>query len=153
MANKRSDYATGKLPTRVAQGSEVIPLYYEVQLDAAPALNDTIEMGPLPAGHVPIDYWHDIDDLDTGTAMVLALGLLNSGKTDLSTAADDGGAVWASALNDAQAGGYKRNSGRVLAKVASTPDTDRAIAFKVTTAAGTFQAGKIRLCVLARAVP
>lgn len=154
MANIQSNYATGKLPARIASGAEVIPLYYVIALATAPAANDTLELGPLPAGHVPIDYTLDCDDLDSnGTPLIaLSLGLLNAGKTDLSTAAADGGAVWASGINDARAGGFSRNAGRILNAV--TPvQTDRNIAIKVTAAAATFQAGSLRLCVLARATP
>jgi hypothetical protein len=154
MANIKSDYAAGKLPSKIAQGGEVVALYYEINLAAAPVLNDTIELGPLPGGHVPVDYTLDCDDLDTnGTPTIaLSLGLLNSGKTDLSTAAADGGAVWASGITSAQAGGFTRNAGRILNAVQAA-ETDRAIALKVTTAAATFAAGKARLTVLARAVP
>lgn len=154
MANIKSDYAAGKLPSKVAQGAELIPLYYEINLTAAPSLNDTLELGPLPGGHLPVDYLLDCDDIDTGgsPSIALSLGLLNSGKTDLSTAAADGGAVWASGITSAQAGGFTRNAGRILNAVQAV-ETDRAIALKVTTAAATFAAGKLRLCVLARAVP
>lgn len=157
MANARSDYALGKKPSKVAQGAEVIALYYEFDVPATgdgTALNDTIEMGPLPGGHVPIDYTLDLDDLDSNgaPAISMSLGLLNAGKTDLSTAAADGGAVWASGINDARAGGFSRNTGRVLNAVQPT-ELDRAIALKITAAAATKQAGKARLTVLARAVP
>lgn len=154
MANIKSDYAAGKLPSKVAQGGEVVALYYEINLTAAPSLNDTLELGPLPGGHVPVDYTLDCDDIDSnGTPLIaLSLGLLNSGKTDLSTASADGGAVWASGINDARTGGFSRNTGRVLNAVQAA-ELDRGIAVKVTAAAATFAAGKIRITVLARAVP
>lgn len=154
MANIQSQYALGRLPTRIAAGAEVVPLWYEIALSAAPLLNDTIEMGPLPAGHTPIDWVLDVADLDSnGTPTIaMSLGLLNSGKTDLSTAAADGGAVWTSGITSGQAGGFTRNASRVLFAV-QPAETDRSIALKVTTAAATFQAGTIKLCVLCRANP
>lgn len=157
MANARSDYALGKKPSKVAQGSEIVALFYEFDVPATgdgTALNDTIEMGPLPGGHVPVDFLLAADDLDSNgaPAITLALGILNAAKTDLSTAAVDGGALWLAANTLAQSGGVARPTTKAIFDVQPT-ELDRNIAVKVTAAAATKQAGKLRLCVLARAVP
>lgn len=154
MPNIQSNYATGRLPTRICAGAEVAPLFYEITLAAPPLLNDTIEMGPLPAGHVPVDVIYSGDDLDTAGSPLISLsfGVLNSGKTDLSTAAADGGAVWDSALTFSRTGGIARAATKVPHDVAPA-ETDRPLAFKVTAAAGTFAPGKLRVIVMTRATP
>lgn len=157
MPNIRSNYATGKLPTKIAAGAELVPLNYEIDVPASgdgTNLNDTLEMGVLPAGHVPVDAIYSSDDLDTNGAPALALsfGVLNAAKTDLSTAAADGGAVWASGLTIGQTGALARQSAKAIVDVLPS-ESDRSLAYKVTTAGATKAAGKLRVTVLARAVP
>lgn len=156
MANIQSLYAQGRLPTPVSQGSDVVALVYECAIPATgagTAQNDTIEMGFLPAGHIPLDFELSSTDLDTGgPTHACSFGLLNADKTDLSTAAADGGAVWASALTIGQAGTMVRNTGVVINSVAPSA-APRSLAFKVTTASTTKAAGTMRCKVYVKAVP
>jgi hypothetical protein len=117
----------------------------DVAIAANPTANDTTELCVLPAGCVPVDYKVWFPDLDTnGTPTVaLSLGFLNAGKTDLSTAASEGGAVLVSGKTTAQAGGLLQTESEALFKV--TPvNYDRYFAVKWTTAAATFAAGTVR---------
>lgn len=157
MARIQSLYAKGTLPTRISQGADVVPLHFEIDVPASgdgTAQNDILEMGILPAGHVPVDVLYSATDLDTNgaPAIVLSFGVLNAAKTDLSTDAEDGGAAWATGLTIGQAGTLARQSDVAIHKVVAE-EADRALGFKVTTAAATKAAGKLRVCVLARAVP
>lgn len=156
MPRIQSLYASGKLPAPISQGADVVALHYECAVPASgdgTVVNDLIEMGPLPAGHVPLDFILSATDLDTGAAAhAVSFGLLNAGKTDLSTDAADGGAVWASAVVVGQAGTMVRNTGVV--PFAVLPSTaNRSLAFKVTTASATKAAGTIRCTVFVKAAP
>lgn len=116
---------------------------------AAPSANDTQELCVLPAGCVPVDFQLFVPDLDTGTTVTFSLGFLNSGKTDLSTAASEGGAVLASAQTTAQTGGQLRNTAEALFKV--TPVAyDRYFAIKYTGTFAGWQTGTIRAALLYR---
>lgn len=113
---------------------------------AAPTANDTQELAVLPAGCVPVDYLIAVPDLDTGSTVTFSLGFLNTGKTDLSTAAAEGGAVLASAKTTAQAGGVLTPESEVLLKV--TPvDYDRYLAVKYTGTFAGWQSGTWRVAL------
>jgi len=110
---------------------------------AAPTANDTQELCVLPAGTVPVDFQLFVPDLDTGATVTFSLGFLNTGKTDLSTAAAEGAAVLASAQTTAQGGGQLRNVAEALFKV--TPVAyDRYFAVKYTGTFAGWQAGTFR---------
>lgn len=117
----------------------------DVAVSAAPAVNDTTELCVLPAGYVPVDYFVAMPDLDSGgtPAITFSLGFLNSTKTDLSTAATEGGAVLASGKTEARTGGVVRAENSVLLAVQPV-NYDRYFAVKWTAAAATFQAGTVR---------
>lgn len=111
---------------------------------AAPTANDTQELAVLPAGCVPVDYLISVPDLDTGSTVTFSLGFLNSTKTDLSTAAAEGGAVLASAKTTAQAGGILVPEAAAL--LAVTPvDYDRYLAVKYTGTFAGWQSGTWRV--------
>ena len=156
MALLKSLYAQGKLPTPISTGADLVTLPFECDVPATgdgTALNDIIEMGNLPAGHVPVDVIYSATDLDTGSpAHAVSFGVLNSAKDDISTAAADGGAAWATGLTIGQAGTLARQSVAAIHSV--TPATaPRALGFKVTTISATKAAGKIRAFVVCRAAP
>lgn len=60
------------------------------------AANDTVNMGPLPAGMVPTGFALAFVRSGTDATLVAQVGLLNSGLTDLDTGAAAGGASWGS---------------------------------------------------------
>jgi hypothetical protein len=157
MPRIQSLYAQGRLPTPISQGSDVVALPFECDIPATgdgTAINDIIEMGNLPAGHVPVDVIFSATDLDTNgaPAHAVSFGVLNAGKTDISTDAADGGAAWQTGIVVGQAGTMSRLTAAAAYTV--TPvDAQRALGFKVTTAALTKAAGKLRALVLCRATP
>lgn len=156
MPRIQSLYATGKLPTPISTGADLVVLPFECDVPATgdgTALNDIIEMGNLPAGHVPVDVIYSADDLDSGTGTVRhSFGVLNSTKDDISTAAADGGAAWATAIDAGVAGTIFRTTAAAIHKVVAST-VPRAIGFKVTTASNVKAAGKIRALVVCRATP
>lgn len=156
MARIQSLYAQGKLPTPISTGADVIALHYECAVPVSgdgTAVNDLIEMGVLPAGHIPVDVIYSATDLDTGgPTHAMSFGVLNAAKDDLSTAAADGGAVWGSSLAVGQGGTLARNSSTVIYSVAPSA-ANRSLAFKVTTASTTKAAGTVRVTVFVKAAP
>lgn len=95
--------------------------------EAQLALNALLGLVILPAGCVPVDFTLIEDDLDTGTALVQAVGVLNSTQDDLvantnfltgSTIGRTGGYARATAIPDA---------------LKAPSASDRVIAVKTTT--------------------
>src|SRR6185369_9119606 len=112
-------------------------------------LADVLEMMYLPEDHVPVDWTLDVDDIDTNgaPAVTMDVGILNAGKTAVSTAAADGGAKWATALTTGQAGGVARMSNSAPTRVTPSSNTRRTIGIVFAAAAATFAAGKVGLTV------
>lgn len=156
MPRIQSLYASGRLPSPVSQGADVVALHYECAVPAAgdgTVVGDIIEMGLLPAGHIPLDFILSATDIDTGAAAhAVSFGVLLADKSDLSTAAADGGAVWASAVTVGQAGTMVRNTG-VVPYAVQPSAANRSLGFKVTTASATKAAGTIRCTVFVKAAP
>ena len=148
------DYIGGRKPMLYPAGSENVTVRFPLALATADlALNVVGQIGVLPAGCVPVAIYLDSDKLDSNgsPAVAMSIGVLNSGATDLSTATDDGGAVWASGVTVSQAGGMANPLSAALARVNAT-QSDRKIGIKVTTAAATAVAGNIGLTMVYRAV-
>jgi hypothetical protein len=156
MPRIQSEYAKGKLPTPISTGADVICLDYQCAVPASgdgTVVGDLIEMGVLPAGHIPLDVIYSATDLDTGAAAhAMSFGILLADKTDLSTAAADGGAAWLTGIIVGQAGTLARQTGIVTDSVAASA-APRSLAYKVTTASATKAAGTVRVKVLCRAAP
>ena len=122
----------------------------EGKYDAADslALDDVIKMHRIPAGCIPIDCRLEMDDLDTGAAMVVSLALMELGGTDIIA---DSELIKASTLG--QAGGVARmdqldtDRRAVLEKAV---EKQRFVVLKITTAAGTPAAGRVKSSVLYR---
>jgi hypothetical protein len=151
-ANK-NDYITGRKPAPTPAGGEILAVRFAIDLLTTDlVLNDIGEVGLLPAGCVPVDVLVDADDLDSGAAaMVLQVGILNAGETDLSTAAADGGAHWGAttAANTAFTQRMAFN-GKALVNVVPA-QVDRKIGLKVATAPTAAVAGQVGVTVLYRA--
>ena len=123
----------------------------EGKYDAADslALDDVIKMHRIPAGCIPIDCRLEMDDLDSGTAMVGSLALMEEGGADIlanselikdSTLGQAGGVARMDQLDTARRA--------VLEKAVEKP---RFVVFKVTTAPGTgLTSGRIKSSVLYR---
>ena len=150
MANHQSDYAKRMRMMPIAGGAEIVSVRMVVALPASHALNDIIEFGELPEDHVPVDFVLDSVAL-AASAMVLAVGLLNAGKTDLSAGADDGGASWLTGSTIGVAGGVARPTVRAMWATNPLPATKRMLGAKITTGAVTPNAGDIALTIKYRA--
>lgn len=151
MANFQSDYATGTRPVPVAQGSEVLAVRCSVAVTTALASADLLEFCPLPPDHIPVDCVLDPDDIDSGSSITISVGLLNSGKTDISTATADGGAVWISADTGARTGVPARPTTKAIWRVTPNATTARMFGAKITAAAATAVAGTVSGVLLYRA--
>jgi len=138
MSLKQTDYAKGIKQMPNASGAEVLAVRCEFPLVAALVVNDIIELGPLPAGHVPVDFIADSDDIDTnGTpTIILQAGILNAGKTDIDTAAS-GGAGWIGNSTIGQAGGIARATDKAITRMVSDRAADRPFGIKVSTGPAT----------------
>jgi len=104
-----------------------------------------IELAPLPAGCVPVGVTLDSDDLDSGTAALLDVGIMSGAFGD-NDAARTCGAEFISQSNVAQAGGVVRPT-LVSAYRQAAANTDRSIGVKIQTQPGTPVAGTIGLTV------
>lgn len=148
-----NDQLAGRVPAVSAAGCEVVAERQEINLVSADLdLNDCGGVVLLPARHVPVAAFIDSEDLDTNASPTIAmqLGILNAGETDLSTAAADGGAVWASGITVSQAGGMVQVVGRPMTQVLPS-DVDRRVGVKLTAASATKAAGRVGITLLYRA--
>jgi hypothetical protein len=113
------------------------------------AIGDIIKLTKIPPTCIPIDCRLELDDLDSGTpALVVSLGLMELGASDLLANSE---LIKTSTLG--QAGGVARMDKLDAARRAvleASVDRERFLALKVTTAAGTAQAGRVRASALFR---
>lgn len=167
MPQFQTDFASGKKTLPNSQGDEVVSVKLDFAVSAAMvdvggtvrtalATNDVIDFGKLPAGHVLTDFKLVSDDIDTSTGASLTAGLLNAGKTGMSTDANaDGGNVAGtliSASNVGQAGGTAVPAATNTSLYRLKPlEVDRSIGVLVATQPTTQQAGVVSLIVSYRA--
>lgn len=148
MSLKKTDYATGAIPTPVAVACEVVACRASYTLTADLSVGDIIQMMDLPAGHVPVDILLDADAMGAGTVSV---GLANAGKTDLDTTAS-GGAAWLTGGAVTAAAGLRADAGgiKALSRVVADQAANRAVAVKIVTDT-TATSGTIGLTLFYRA--
>lgn len=143
MAILKTAWAAGQNPMPVAQGAETITVRLVYNLAAVLASGDVIEFGTLPAGHVPVDYIIDNDDLSSTAAGAFDFGILDSAGTAVSTATADGGAKWLSGSTVIQAAAFTRASTSTHLRVTPSNTANRKIGAVMTasctvTATGVF---------------
>lgn len=109
------------------------------------AEGDIVELAPIPPGCRVIDMVLDSADLDTGSAILLNVGIMSG---DWGDPANDRtvGAEFFSGSNVAQAGGVARPTLASAFKQGAS-DKARSIGVKIATDAATAQAGEIGLTV------
>lgn len=158
-----NDYLTGRKPVVSADSFGTCALRFSLAMVAGDlTLNNVGNIGILPAGCVPVGLLVDSDDLDTNASptVAFAIGMSNAAvsnnvqgatPTDISTAAADGGAAWATAITVGQAGGQVQPLSKALSRVQAV-NYDRYIVLKATTAAATGAAGEFGVTLLYRAV-
>ncbi len=144
--------AKGIKPAPISDDGDLVTVRYEYSLAAALVVNDIIEMGVLPADHVPVDFAVDCDDLDTNGVPTITLNCgVMSGTPGVADVARTVGTEFLSASTVAQAGGVVRAATVGAFRVAPAA-TDRSVGFKVAAAPATGAAtGKIGLTLYYRA--
>lgn len=130
MATYNAELSTVQFPATTATASgSVTAVRGEHDVDVALADTDVINICKLPAGHVPVDFILDCDELDTGAdAITMKVGL---------TGDDD---AFIASTNVGQSGGIARMSAVAGLRLAPT-DTDRTVFVTVTASPGTGATG------------
>jgi hypothetical protein len=150
----QTNWAKGILQAPNPCGADdVCAVRYSVDLTTAQlVLNRIIELGPLPAGCVPVHMILDSDDLDTdgSPAVTLDVGLMSGDAGD----PDSGGsrtcgAEFFSASTLGQAGGVAEPSLKGAYRITKS-EVDRGIGLKISAAPDAAQAGTVGLTVLYR---
>jgi hypothetical protein len=144
-ATYQSDVCATTASILTPSGSEVVAVRGEVAVLDTLAINETLQMVPLPEGCVPVDCILDSDDLDSSTGILMSVGVMNAGLTDLTSDL----LITTNAVG--QAGGIARMDTKTGPRTAVDEDTLRYIGIKITTAAsGTKAAGTVGLTLLYR---
>jgi hypothetical protein len=132
MANIQTANMKGQVPSPAITGAEAFPVRATIVLSSF-ATTDVYEMLTIPVGARVVDWSVDVDDIDSGTAAIFKVGVLNSGKTDL----DSGNAVWKTGLTTGQAGGVARMD-TLTALRAGVATSERVVGIIATTGPNTF---------------
>lgn len=143
MSLLQSTQAANRMPIPSANtATDLVPIVATFVVPAGLALNDVIEMGPLQAGYVPVDFTADFADCDSnGTPTIkFDAGILSGNWLD--TGARTCGADFLSADVTAQAGGIARMNRIGATRIAPTTN-DRSWGLKVNTGAATLTAGAV----------
>lgn len=138
MALIQSKYAKGLIiPPFPAFAGHVVSHRFNHVFTAIPALNDILELAPIPVGCRVMDMILDSDDMDSGTTLTFDVGVM-SGLWGANDAARTSGAEFFSASNVGQAGTVARPTLKTAFRVASAA-SERSIGVKVTGGIGGFQ--------------
>lgn len=128
MADYKSEAAESRRPSVTVTGAGQATINHGVfTVATALALNDTVALCKLPAGHIPVDFVMDVDDLDTdGTpAIVVDVGVIGGDVDALISGSTVG-----------QAGGVARMD-QVAGRRLTPSDSDQLVGITVTTAPAT----------------
>lgn len=146
--------STGYLPvSSPACAGATVQNFYEISIAGKTlALNDIIDLGPLPAGCTVADAVLVSDDLDTNGAPLIALDAgVMSGAVGENNATRTVGQELFAASTIARTGGVDRTTRKEAFRIAPV-GYDRSLGLKVTAAAATqATTGKIGLLVTIRA--
>lgn len=143
----QSQYAKGVISAPYpAFAGAVVAHRFSHTITAALAAGDIIELAPLFNGVRVIDMILDSDDLDSGAAMLIDIGIM-SGNWQANDGARTCGAEFFSASNLPQAGGVVRPTLKTAFRTAPI-GADRSIGIKINAAAAGFLAGNIGLTML-----
>jgi hypothetical protein len=92
-----------------------------------PAANDVVELGILPADHVPVDWFLINDDFDSATSITAAIGIMAGAVGDTTRVYTDVGVeALASGSTQLQAAGFLRCVAGTWARLAPS-SADRSI--------------------------
>ncbi|THJ32404.1 hypothetical protein E8K88_11940 [Lampropedia aestuarii] len=142
-----NDWITGRKPVPTQSDTNIsAPRFVQILAAADSAANNVGVIGILPAGTTPaLPLLVDASALG-GTAAI-SIGILNADGNDISTAAVDGGAAWATAVAVADAGAAQIEPTQALLAVKAA-GYDRKIAVKFTAPGAA--AGELGLTVAYR---
>ena len=127
MASYIAAAATGQRPANTYSGAQVAALNYgEFTVATALAVSDTIRLCKLPAEHIVVDFVGNSGDLDTGTAIVLDVGI----EDTVGATSDPDAILLGSTVG--QAGGVFR-MGAIAASLIAPVNYDRFISVLVAT--------------------
>lgn len=147
MATFASKFITNQLATCVSSmaGNEVINPFFIDVTTAQLALNNIFDIGVLPAGHAIGSCTLIPDDLDTGTAIALDVGILSGTPGDTVSVRTMGAEIFSAdvAARTGVASSMTLPTGYKILPA----DADRSIGIKVQAAPTTAVAGRIRLLV------
>lgn len=145
MTIRLSQFTTRVLKTASAEaaGDVIVNDYFYDLSTAQNVTGDIIDLGLLPAYHTISDAILIPDDLDSGTAMVLDIGIMSGTPGDTSISRTCGSEIFAASAA-AQTGAVTRASAATAFKIKPT-EADRSIGVKISTQAGTPVAGRIRV--------
>lgn len=148
MATLVSKHVNGIRPitTSAAVGDDQA-VVYEYAFTSAPALNDIVDLGILPANHTVSDMIIVSDDLDSNASPTIKFDVgIMSGTPGDAVSVRTCGTEFFAADASPQTGSISRmtqKSGFIVPAVGY----DRSIGVKINTAAATFAAGSVRLRV------
>jgi hypothetical protein len=132
-------------------GVALVHITGEFVVPAGLAANDVIELGGLPAGHIPVDLIVNLPDMDTGAGLTLDAGLL-SGNFGANDGARTCGNEFFAASTTGQAGGLARAAKSLAGVVPASGE--RGWGLKVAAAAaGLATGGTIRATLLCIPAP
>ncbi len=122
-------------------GVDLVPITAEFVIPAGLALNDIIEMGGIPAGHIPVDAIAHLPDADTNATPLgtLDMGIITGRFGDPVLGSRACGSEFVAADTVIRAGGVAR-AAKSLAGIAPTL-TERGWGFKVSAAMATLATG------------
>ena len=145
MALFKATQVTNKVPVPSANSAtEVIAIVGDFAIPTGFASNDVVEMGPLPAGYVPVDLI--VDNAACGTTVTSDFGLLSGAYN--STGARTCAATFAAA-QALQTAGIKRMAAAGGGRVAPTT-ADRGWGFVASTVSTPTVGAVLRATLLVR---
>lgn len=145
MALFKATQVTNKVPVPSADGATaVIAIVGDFTIPTGFATNDVVEMGPLPAGYVPVDLI--VDNASCGTTVTSDFGILSGAYNSTGTRTCSAVFATAQAL---QTAGIKRMAAAGGGRIAPTT-ADRGWGFTSTTVSTPTVGAVLRATLLVR---
>jgi len=145
MALFKATQVTNKVPVPSADGATaVIAIVGDFTIPTGFATNDVVEMGPLPAGYVPVDLI--VDNAACGTTVTSDFGILSGAYNATGTRTCSAAFASAQAL---QTAGIKRMAAAGGGRIAPTT-ADRGWGFVSTTVSTPTVGAVLRATLLVR---
>lgn len=147
MALFKATQVVQKLPVPSANGAtETVAIFGDFLIPTGFASGDVVEMGPLPAGYVPVDLI--VDHASLGTTVTSDFGLLNNAYDAGNTPTRTCGAQFAAA-QALQTAGVKRMAAAGSGRIAPTTG-DRGWGFVASTVSTPTVGAAIRATLIVR---